>query len=208
MIAVMGLLSIGMFIVSLVGMFLARWRRVASVALAVSCVVFVSAVVLSPDAPAREGSRAVKGPLTVGDQPSPKNRTPLPDSPAFRSGNIRSTPPAGTASHLQKLSRQASDHHAKAKVTGKLAFGQVRIVRNASGCTSQSYFEKLAGFMADRDKAAWMSAMQAGYRTGICTRFATGEIVYLEKAPLFDGAVLIRRPGETQTYWTYFEAVN
>ena len=74
------------------------------------------------------------------------------------------------------------------------------------GCADQEDFKKISGYRYDGDKEAFVKALTEGIYAGTATVFKDGEPVYLEDTAIWSGLVELRRPGETQAYWTNIEA--
>lgn len=76
------------------------------------------------------------------------------------------------------------------------------------GCSDRDYFDKLIGYVVDKDTEAFRKALSDGVLVGNCSVFENGESVYLIDTAILSGLVKIRRQGETQEFWTNIEAVK
>jgi hypothetical protein len=76
------------------------------------------------------------------------------------------------------------------------------------GCIDQDEYKELIGYAVDKDEAAFEKALYAGLLAGTMTMFEEGEPVYLEDTSIWSGLVQVRRPGETEKYWTAMEAID
>ena len=93
--------------------------------------------------------------------------------------------------------------------TGVSPISEYRIVDDGwFGCTEREQLNKLTQYTTQKDKEAFNRELAMGLVTGMCTQFEEGEIVFLMDATVFAGVVNVRRKGETQTYWTYREAIR
>ena len=110
--------------------------------------------------------------------------------------------------YCASISDQSSGPHSRARrVTSNNS--EYRISDEGwFGCTEREQLDKLTQYATQKDKDAFSRELARGLVTGTCTRFDEGEIVYLMEATIFAGVVNVRRKGETQTYWTYTEAIR
>jgi endonuclease YncB( thermonuclease family) len=76
------------------------------------------------------------------------------------------------------------------------------------GCTDRSYLNQLGGYLADGDSEAFQEAWLAYRLAGVCTMFTNGEEVYVEDTGFFAGLLKVRRKGQPQEFWTFWEAVK
>lgn len=89
--------------------------------------------------------------------------------------------------------------------------GEKRILSDRFGCIDRDYFDKLYGYIAQKDSEAFSKALSVGLATGTCTMFKKGEIVYTEDTDFSDmigGNIKIRRKGEMRVWWTATEAIH
>jgi hypothetical protein len=76
------------------------------------------------------------------------------------------------------------------------------------GCVDRDFFEKLGSYAAEKDNAAFSNALGTAVLNGDCVFFKADEPVYLADTAIFSGLVKVRRPGETEEYWTNMEALS
>lgn len=87
-----------------------------------------------------------------------------------------------------------------------LATGERTIGKGGFACKKEDDYDKLIGFSAQEDSEAFSKYLGTRIVTGECTMLKSGEKIYLESVGL--GTLQIRRKGESDTYWTYREAVQ
>ena len=76
---------------------------------------------------------------------------------------------------------------------------------NQFGDASKEDLQTIIQYARDGDTALVQKALDEGYLTGTITYFKNGEPIDVEEHG--DGLIKVRRPGETQTYWTIIQAI-
>jgi flagellar biosynthesis GTPase FlhF len=76
------------------------------------------------------------------------------------------------------------------------------------GCADQEFFEKLVGYIVQKDMDALKQGLALGMTTGQCTMFKKGEKVFLADTAIFSGLIKLRRQGSMTEYWTNIEATK
>jgi hypothetical protein len=79
---------------------------------------------------------------------------------------------------------------------------------NQFGCASREHFQKIIEYAAQKDSVAVSNALGVAVVNGDCVLFKADEPVFLSDTAIFSGLVKVRRPGDTQEYWTNIEAVS
>ncbi|OFV96119.1 MAG: hypothetical protein A3F68_04675 [Acidobacteria bacterium RIFCSPLOWO2_12_FULL_54_10] len=118
---------------------------------------------------------------------------------ANRPSPLTTTPsPSQTTKPATKTQATHADSSGLRRIAGPSWFG----------CLNRAKFEELNGYLHDQDRAAFIGSVGRAYRDGECVPFEQGEEVYLSDTAIFSGLVQVRRPGKTERWWTYAEAVR
>ncbi len=76
------------------------------------------------------------------------------------------------------------------------------------GFRNREHMEKATQFAVQGDKDAFAKFMMNAMAAKAAIAFKAGEKVYLDDTAMFAGLVKVRRKGETEGWWTNFEAVK
>lgn len=86
------------------------------------------------------------------------------------------------------------------------ASGSRVITQNTWGCRERADFDRLTEYKAQGDNAATADLLGQFIDSGACTLLDTGDAVLLTDVGF--GMSKVRRPGTTDEWWTYMEAVR
>lgn len=75
------------------------------------------------------------------------------------------------------------------------------------GCVSEETLDKLTEYASAGDRAAFVRLLTLAYDTGTCVQFKAGEPLHLVEGQFLDNQK-VRRPGDTQEYWTAMETAD
>jgi hypothetical protein len=76
------------------------------------------------------------------------------------------------------------------------------------GCRSRARHNRILGYAADEDRAAFTRGLAESISSGDCMTFEFGTEVFLEETVLLSGVVRIRIKGQTASYWTAMETID
>lgn len=85
--------------------------------------------------------------------------------------------------------------------------GSRAVIDDRFGCQTREVFERQVDYALQKDEQAWTQLMTAAMMTGECTQFEVGERVFITDST-WTGLVKIRRRGEIEEFWTYYETIK
>lgn len=85
---------------------------------------------------------------------------------------------------------------------------ETKMAQQTFGCSDEEQFDKLLGYIRDKDNEAYAKGLLAEMLSGQCTVFDSGETVFVTDIKVFSGLKKVRKSGGTTEFWVISEMVN